>query len=203
MVEVEEAKKTGSVWGCHVDKSDGVRDRNREAEMDRWPHRKTGAVQGVCGRQSGVCGEFVTVSEGQIPIKRYEIRHRRRVSPQRKSLWIKLDLLLMKPLNPPLSLSLAVCVCVSVSMSDVVLWCYCGLSLTLSQTKKLCSWCYTVFIVAFFRSSTQCPHTHTHTHVCTHTRTLTWISSVWEAEGTSLQPLACRQPKAIPGSFWQ
>lgn len=145
---------------------------------------------------------FVTVSERQIPIKRCEIRHRRRVSPQLKSFWLKLDLLLMKPLNPPLSLLLCVCVCLSVS--DVVLRCYCGLSLTLSQAKKLCSWCYTVFIVAFFRSSTQCPHAHTHMRVHTHhAHTLTWISSVWGAEGTSLKLLDLCQPKAIPGSSWQ
>lgn len=51
------------------------------------------------------------------------------------------------------------CVCLSVCLyacvSDVVLLCYCGL---LPLAKKLCSRCYTVSIVAFFRSCTQYPH---------------------------------------------
>lgn len=74
---------------------------------------------------------FVTVS--QIPIKRCEIRDRRRVSPQLKN-GIKLDLLLMKPLNPP---PLSQCLCVSVCL----IWYYSAIvgSVTLSLAKKLCS----------------------------------------------------------------
>ena len=54
-----------------------------ETETERW-----GFADDRTGRQEHVNGEqsvFVTVSERQIPIKRCEIRHRRRVSPQHKS----------------------------------------------------------------------------------------------------------------------
>lgn len=91
-------------------------------------------------------------------------------------------------------LSRFVSVCESVS--EVVLWCYCGLSLFLSQAKKLCSQCYTVFIVASLRSSNTMS-------TCTHTRTLRWISGVWEAGGTSPKLQDFCHPKAITWSFWQ
>ena len=102
----------------HADNSEGVkRQKQRGGDLEM-----TAQADGACAERVWETERRVFVSERQIPIKRCEIRHRRRVSPQLKSLWIKLDLLLMKPLNPPLSLSLSLslsfclCVCVCVCL---------------------------------------------------------------------------------------
>lgn len=86
-----------------------VRGSSREVGIYSWPPRQTARD----GR-----GERVN----QIPIKSCGVRDRRWVSPQLNS-GIKLDLLLMKPLNPLPHPPQCVCVCMYVWRGiTVLLW---------------------------------------------------------------------------------
>lgn len=108
-VETEEATEESLCLGAATLRGRRCGDGSKTAQEDRG---RTGSVW-----EHSV---FVTGREKQIPIKRCEIRHRRRVSLQRRSLWIKLDLLLMKPLNPSLFPRVCVCLCLLWYYSAIV-----------------------------------------------------------------------------------
>jgi len=144
-----------------VDNADGVRDGDREVGIFRWPQRKTEHASVGDGAEWEKDSSQEMWDETQTP----SLTSTQDMVNQSRSAFNETT----KSSSPTsVCVCLCVCVCVCVCVSDVVLRCYCGLSLTLTQAKKLCGWCYTACIVAFFRLSTQCPHAQMHTHIHTH-----------------------------------